>query len=276
MKKNKALIGALCLILLMACSGTKRDNTRREESGGNSFEKFLSNQSISQANAMPIGFKDWVMLLGEKPQSNGVDGYLKEVRDLHNNFASWCLANQGFVTSAYKKGLNGQATWVNFGDYSQAIRYVTQQRFGAEFGSGLDGNVRECLSKDGVIPIGAMFVYMGGTKARNAQTTTFVGLLDPAGMGRVVQIKKSLEDEKRDMELERQRKENEVRQKIATCMSRASAYMRANLKAGISTNRGMVVEVKPPIASVQSSSGVVWVRIEELSVPSWHEACLSL
>lgn len=65
---------------------------------------------------------------------------------------------------------------------------------------------------------------------------------------------------------ERQKSENERQRKAEAAaneeLRKATESLRTGLKRGDDTNCGLVIEVKPPIAQMQTASGVQWMRID--------------
>jgi len=54
-------------------------------------------------------------------------------------------------------------------------------------------------------------------------------------------------------------------------LDRGAALFRKGLKVGDRTNLGLVIEIKRPIAKVQTRNGESWFRIEELTPDDYHQ-----
>ncbi len=231
-------------------------------------KKFVEHHGYSISEKLPFGFLGWVNFLAMKPVKDEIS-VEREKQIFQTQFASWCQANRGAITSEYKKFSSSQLGYVDRGHYVNAMSYLARYAFGNALANEIQMSGMECVSVDGnKKAIAAMFVYSKLTELQ-AKDAAYARLavLDADAMENAIRRKNEIEDKERKKASEQALRERERRERIAQCRAQASSKMRESLRPGVSTDQGMVVEVKAPIASVQTSSGVIWLRIEELSVP---------
>jgi hypothetical protein len=267
-KQIKQLMVVLTAFVLAACSSTPKvsDAVSWTDVG---VKKLVEHHGYVLSEKLPLGFLGWVNFLAVKPvkDERNVE---REAQVFRAQFASWCQANGGFITAEYKKFFNGQGGYADRGQYVNAMAYLARHAFGNTLGNEIQMGAMECVSVDGNKrkPVAAMFFYSKLTELQAIDATyARLAVLDADAMDNVIRRKKEIEDKEREKASEQALRERERRERIAQCRAQASSKLRESLRPGVSTDRGMVVEVKAPIASVQTSSGVIWLRIEELSVP---------
>lgn len=264
MKNSEKWFFVCFLILLQSCAAPNKEIASSIWSGVD-LRNFVQSQNYLIDERMPLGFMNWVSFVAIKSVAKDH----REVESLRNKFLSWCAANEGAITSTYKKFPNTSSGYTDYGDYFAAMTSLAHEQFGSELGNAVFMSGRECLSVEGKQPIAAIFSYEN-LKEKNSFTgpgVINVAVLDAKGMQGAIEKKSRFEQQKRDVDAAYAQRQHERSERIVQCRAEAALQLRTFLKPGVLTDRGMVVDVKAPIASIQTSSGLLWLRIDELSVP---------
>lgn len=242
----KKIILVCISIAIVACASPKRELI---DYAGFTLDDYIDSFKSKPTSVEFYGLEYRALLISKNITINMVS----------KNFEDWCSSKNGKVTKIHIKSGYG---YVDYGKYVTAINFIMYDNY-KEMAS--KESSFECVGSRNE-PIAAYIMFLD--KYDYGRKLVF---FDPAKLVRSIEEVNLIEQKKREKERELSRKFERESRVFDACMEAQSKKLRETLKPGVRTSIGMVVEVKPPIASVQvinaNTTSVVWVDISTLKAP---------